>query len=809
MTKTFVFFCVLLVSTTLLFGQPARTGGSIKGTVITSDGKPAPFVSVRILRSTWGGTSNEKGEYLIKNVKPGNWVVEVTAIDAATQQREIVVAAQQTVQVDFTLKENAAELQEVSVSAKNLNSENNFVAKMPLKKLENPQVYNTVSLELMKQQGITNYDDALRNVPGITRTWESTGRAGDGAAYFALRGFDAQPVLYNGLPGLTSGNLDPANTEEIVVIKGPSGTMFGGSFYSYGGMINTITKKPYFHTGGEISYSFGSFGLNRLTGDINAVLSKKDKIALRVNTAYHSENSFQDAGFKKSFFIAPSLAYEVNDKLSFQVIAEILDEERAVPPVFFHSNRADPLPFKTIGELNLNNDLSFTSNDLTIKNPRYTLQAQMLYKLNDHWTSQTVVSRGTVKSNGHYTYIWDDVSGDNLFSQYFHKEQQTTSTTDIQQNFNGDFHIGSLRNRLLVGLDYYNRNIIDNGTGWSFGRNVTPQGDVSFTDPFTGDELEPVYLTSASVDNLLAGSGISNSNIRNSSYSAYVSDVLNIGSRVMAMMSVRADYFDSKGEKSSREDDFDQWAVSPKFGLVYQPVLDKLSIFASYMNGFINVAPRQVTDANGSNPRVKSFSPEHANQFEGGVKANLFGGKMFATVSAYDIQVSNRVTVDPANINNYLQGGEVESKGFEIDITANPVRELSLIAGYSFNEIKVVKGNENDFYAERGRSPGGQGPQNLANLWANYKISSGRLKNFGIGLGGNYGSRYKVIDNSKTGNFYLPSYVLLNASLFYNAEKFRATFNLNNLANEVYYIGYWSVNPQRPRNFVMSVAYKF
>src|SRR5690606_2124109 len=157
------------------------------------------------------------------------------------------------------------------------------------KNLENPQVYNTVSSEILKQQVITTYDDAMRNVPGISRTWESTGRAGDGAAYFALRGFDAQPALINGLPGLTSGNLDPVNVEEIQVIKGPSATLFGGSFYSYGGMINTITKKPYYDFGGEVAYNTGSFGLNRVSADVNTPLSKTKKIALRINTAFHTE----------------------------------------------------------------------------------------------------------------------------------------------------------------------------------------------------------------------------------------------------------------------------------------------------------------------------------------------------------------------------------------------------------------------------------------------------------------------------------------------------------------------------------------
>lgn len=802
---------LFLLAITLYFvaAKAFAQNGTISGSVRTSDGEPVELVTVNVKGTAKGALTDRNGKYQIRNIQPGLHRLVASFIGLEKQEQTIEVTAGGITSLDFTLKENSAQLQEVIVSARNLNRENVIVAKIPLKKLENPQVYNTVSSEIMKQQGITNYDDALRNVPGISRTWESTGRAGDGASYFALRGFDAQPTLYNGLPGLTSGNLDPANVEEIQVIKGPSSTLFGGAFYSYGGMINTITKKPYHQFGGEIGYNAGSFGLNRVTADINAPLSKADKIALRVNTAYHSENSFQDAGFKKSFFIAPSLVYEVNDRLSFHLLTEILEEERAVAPVFFHSDRVSPLPFKNLEELNLNPRLSFTSNDLTIRNPRFNLQGQVVYKLSDQWTSQTVFSRGTVKSNGIYTYIWDDVSGDNWFSQYFHKEQQTTSTTDIQQNFNGDFKIGNMRNRLLVGVDYFKRNVIDNGSGWASARNVTPQGDVNYLDPYSGDTLAPVYLTQASIDNLLAGLENSASNISNSSFGTYASNVLNITPKLSAMVSLRADYFDSRGERSTSDDDFDQWALSPKFGVVYQPVLDKVSIFANYMNAFINVAPRQITDVDGSNPRVKSFRPEHADQWEYGIKTNLFSDKLAATLSVYDIKVTDRVMPNPANIRDYTQGGKVGSKGFELDLVANPVTGLNLIAGFSHNKTRVISGDPEDFYSEPGRAIGGQGPQNLANFWATYRISSGTLKNAGFGFGGNYAGEYKVIDNSKTGVFTLPSYTLLNASVFYNATHFRISLNVNNLTSKEYYIGYWSVNPQKPRNSTLSVAYKF
>ena len=164
---------------------------------------------------------------------------------------------------------------------------------------------------------------------------------------------------------------------------------------------------------------------------------------------------------------------------------------------------------------------------------------------------------------------------------------------------------------------------------------------------------------------------------------------------------------------------------------------------------------------------------------------------------------------NPANILDYNQGGKVGSKGFELDIVANPLTGLNLIAGFSHNKTKVISGDPEDFYSEPGRVIGGQGPQNLANFWATYRISSGTLKNAGLGIGGNYAGEYKVIDNSKTGVFMLPGYTLLNASVFYNASHFRISLNINNITDKQYYIGYWSVNPQKPRNSTLSVAYKF
>ncbi|NML20707.1 TonB-dependent receptor [Pseudoflavitalea sp. G-6-1-2] len=801
---------LLLCSIFLLFTIPSfaqSSNGSLKGTVSTSDGKPAVFVTVKIENTKWTATTDESGVFGIDQIRPGNYVVKFSAIGTVSQEKQVEIKAGETVQIECILKESASQLQEVIVTARNLNKENKFVSKMPLRNLENPQVYTTVSAATLNQQGITNYDDALRNVAGIVRTWGSTGRADDGASYFALRGFDAQPNLINGLPGLASGTLDPVNVEEINVIKGPSSTLFGGTFYGYGGVINTVTKKPYHTFGAEVGYKVGSFGLHRVTADVNLPFSKK--VAFRITSAFHSEKNWQDAGFKKSFYIAPSLSYDVNDRLSLQVMAEILEENRAVPPVFFHSDRTTPLVFKNIKELNLNTDLSFTSDDLTMRNPRYNVQAQALYKLGRGWTSQTVFSHSQSRAKGIYTYIWGNVG--NKFGQSFDGQDYTRRSIDVQQNFNGEFTIGKMRNRVLIGLDYFHRNVRNRGIGSARLRNVTPQGEVTYEDPETGEAEPVVPLDKKAIYQILTqlNGAPANGNVSNSSYSAYVSDVVDILPRLSAMVSLRVDYFDSKGEKSKKEDDYDQTAFSPKFGLIYQAVPEKFSVFANYMNAFVNVEPRTVKDADQKNPRVKSFRPEQANQFEFGFKSNLLSNKLQVTLSAYNITVSDRVIGMMGNPFDYTQKGKVRSQGFELEATAYPVAGLSIIGGYSFNKIKTVDGDKNDFYSEPGRAPGGQGPQNLANIWANYKFTKGALKNLSVGAGGNYASVYKVIDNSATGVFELPSYALVNAGVSYSISNVRISFNVNNIFDKSYYSGYWSVNPQPPVNFVAGVSYSF
>ncbi|WP_119078684.1 TonB-dependent receptor [Chitinophaga alhagiae] len=785
--------------------------GVIKGTVHTSDGQPAPFVSVLIKDNNRGVVTDLKGEFTFRRLQPGTYTVQISLVGYQTAEQEVRVNGSETSTVNIRLEVSDTQLKEVIIKgnqARTGKKESDFVARLPIKNIENPQVYNVVNKELLREQGIVTFDDALKNAPGVSRLWSSTGRPGDGAGYFTMRGFSVQPTVIDGIAGLTNGGVDPANIERIETIKGPSGTLFGSSLISFGGLINIVTKKPYDHFGGDISYTGGGFGLNRVTADVNTPLNEDKTALLRVNAAYHNEGSFQDAGFKKSFFFAPSFTYKASDRLTFDINTEIYNAESTNTLMVF-LNRSRQLIARTPAELGIDFNRSFTSNDISYKTPTINLTGQINYKLSDQWTSQTVAAHSIRKSDGYYSYVMFLDAGvapnDTLFNRYVYTQYSQAITTDIQQNFIGDFRIGSLRNRVVVGIDFLSQQATNNYSPYAMFDNVNA---VNKNDPRYGQ------LTRPAVDAKLGAltSGYTKNSATNYTYSAYISDVLNITEALSAMMSVRVDHFDNKGTKNflngALTGNYSQTAVSPKFGLVYQIVKDKVGVFANYMNGFRNVTAAQPNPALGLDIKYK---PQQANQIEGGVKLDLLNHKLNFTASYYDILVSNmtrQVTGkgdDGVDYNYTIQDGTQKSKGIELDLSATPVTGLNIVAGYGYNDSKMVKSAANI----QGRRPTSAGPEHLANFWIGYTTPGGPLQGLGAGFGGNYASENLITNDAATGIFTLPSYTVLNATIFYQAKSYRLGIKLDNLANKEYFGGWTTVEKQLPRRLSASAAFRF
>jgi catecholate siderophore receptor len=89
-----------------------------------------------------------------------------------------------------------------------------------------PQSITVIPQELMQEQAVTSFRDALRNVTGISlAAGEGGGAQGDN---LTLRGFSARNDYFlDGIRDQGSYTRDVFNIESIEVLKGPSAVLFG------------------------------------------------------------------------------------------------------------------------------------------------------------------------------------------------------------------------------------------------------------------------------------------------------------------------------------------------------------------------------------------------------------------------------------------------------------------------------------------------------------------------------------------------------------------------------------------------------
>jgi iron complex outermembrane recepter protein len=793
-----------------------RKDGEVKGSIKTLDGQPAEYVNIGI-KGVKGTTVDSKGFYILKNIPSGTYTLKASYVGMETQSREIVVVANKVTEVDFILNENNARLQEVVIKGNRTNKfsrkESEHVSKMPLRNLENPQVYHVVSKDLLAEQLIFTVDDAINNTPGIQKMWEATGRGGDGGSYYNSRGFIVQSALRNGIAGIVTSQTDAINLEKLEVIKGPSATLFGSRLSSYGGLLNRVTKKPFESLATEISLSGGSYDFHRVSADVNAPITSNKDLMFRLNTAYNYEGTFQEQGFNKSWAATPSFLYQPNDRLSISLDAELYYGKNTGKQAFFFYFPASALGASSPEELNLDYEKSYMGKGLSQSSRSTNFFGQVNYKLSGNWTSSTNFTSSNSYSNGFSPYFYlipDNVVTENDAdagkANYLARADQSTGDSkyhviEIQQNFNGDFNIGNLRNRLVVGFDFLRIKSDQNFFGSSF--DIAPLNDPNFDfGSFNGSNMQAKYATGTPPDFTYP---IVN---KINTYSAFASNVLNVTNKFSILAALRVDRFDNKGgTEGGTVLPYKQTAFSPKFGVVYQLVKERVSLFANYQNGFNNKGSYNAYNtADPTKPLVVNAKPEQANQVEGGIKLDAFQGKLSGTVSYYSIKVQDLLRADPraANIAQ-IQNGTQVSKGIEFDIMANPVTGLNVIAGFSYNDSKMEKADAD----VDGRRPATASSPYLANLWVSYRLPKNTIQGLGAGFGINYASENKILNSVSMGQFTLPSYTILGATVFYDKSRYRFGVKANNLTNEKYYIGYTTLNPQRLRNFAASISYKF
>ena len=235
MNKMFSTLCVLFLSITA-FTQNQGEVGSLKGTITTSENKPIGSTTVRLKGAKKATLTNNEGAFIIENVLPGNYSLEVSSVGFQSLEREVSVTAGSTTDVSIQLSQTQTQLSEVIVSAGRTRETIDEV----------PSSVSIVSFRtLQKNINITtNLGDILENrVSGLAPSTGLSSNFGQTlrgrSLLIMVDGVPQSTPLRNGAMDLRA--LDPAVIERIEVVKGATAIYGNGAA---GGLINYFTRNP-------------------------------------------------------------------------------------------------------------------------------------------------------------------------------------------------------------------------------------------------------------------------------------------------------------------------------------------------------------------------------------------------------------------------------------------------------------------------------------------------------------------------------------------------------------------------------------
>jgi iron complex outermembrane receptor protein len=801
--------CLVMLFTMLHLQTFAQnTTGEISGTIKTSDGNPAAEVTVSIKETNKGTRSSASGTYLIKGLKAGTYTLKITYIGLQSQEKTVQVIAGQTSRTDFSLVETANKLTEIQVIAnRTVNQKSVTVGKSGIPAKDLPQSIQILDSTLITDQQANRLADVIKNVNGVAFA-ESRGSTGD---TFLARGYSlgGNNVLKNGARSSIGGSPEASTLESVEVLKGSAALLYGG--VTGGAVINMVTKKPKFNYGGEVSMRVGSYGFYKPTVDIYGPISKK--IAFRAIATKDNANSFRDVVKTDRLYINPSLLYKISEKTELIVQGDYL-KSNYTPD--FGIGTIDG-KIVNIGRSNfLNTPWAYN------KTNTVTTQANLTHNFNDHWKLNVIGSLQSYNRD-YFGAERPAAATTGIVARSLTRSKNQEYTYNEQVNLTGFIKTGTIGHNILVGADADQSRTNSNSfvyegpatTQNPYGPIAYAYGSVNLLDPSTyygsgimpetrvlNKTIAPVFRMGGFVQDMVSVSEKLKvlAGIRWSFQKTPTTDITNVITGV-----------ESKGTTVDKIDK----AFSPKFGVVYQP-LKSSSVYVSYANNF--------TSNTGLDVYGTPMSPSIIDQYEIGVKNDLFSGRMSFNVTWYKIINSNLAQtalfkddgITPnadANVKEF--SGKAASEGLEIDVTGKLSKGLNFMAGYSYNYYRFVSTLANGI--TEGERVIGSTPHS-ANGTVFYTFGAGKIKGLKLGASAFYvGERNSGFQTLKAPAvarglpIIVSSFTTLDLSAGYNFRKFSVLGKMSNITNELNYYVHenYSINPIPPRMFSATLAYKF
>lgn len=644
-----------------------------------------------------------------------------------------------------------------------------------------PQSISVVTAEEMALHQPKSVKEALSYTPGVA---VGTRGASNTYDYLIIRGFAADGQSQNNyLNGLKmQGNfyndavIDPYMLERAEVLRGPVSVLYGKS--NPGGLLNMVSKRPTTEPLKEIQFKAGTNSLFQTGFDFSDALDDDGVYSYRLTGLARSANAQQKGAEEQRYAIAPSFSWRPDDKTNFTFLSYFQNE----PETGYYGW----LPKEgTVTKLPNGKRLSTDFNE-GADNNTYSRNEKMVGYSFDHEFNETFTVRqnlryaeNKVSQNSVYGYGMcsdplysnDPASSpcaniapsewDHFLTRRYVDDNEKLQNFAVDTQLQSKFATGSVEHTLLTGIDFMRmRNDIDSWFGWA---GSVPSSDIYNLDRSDFDfGAHPGPGAAYRVMNRQKQTGL------------YAQDQLQ-WDKVLVTLGGRYDWAkqDSLNRVSGVEDSRDDKQFTWRGGINY--LFDNgVTPYFSYSESF--------EPASTVGEDTKIFAPSKGKQYEAGVKYVPSDRPIVFTGAVYQLTKTNNLMGDPAGSFFSVEGGEIRSRGVELEAKAALSASVNLVGSYTYTDAEYTTDTN-----YKGNTPA-QVPKHMASLWADYTIYDGALSGLTLGTGGRYsGSSYGDAANS----FKVGSYTVVDALVRYDLARLgmagsNVALHVNNLFDREY-----------------------
>lgn len=649
----------------------------------------------------------------------------------------------------------------------------------PIQKV--PQSISVVTAEEMALHQPKSVKEALSYTPGVA---VGTRGASNTYDYLIIRGFAADGQSQNNyLDGLKmQGNfyndavIDPYFLERAEVLRGPVSVLYGKS--NPGGLLNMVSKRPTTTPLYEVQFKMGTNNLLQTGFDFSDAIDDDGVYSYRLTGLARSANAQQQGAEEQRYTIAPSFSWRPSDKTNFTFLSYFQNE----PETGYYGW----LPKEgTVNTLPNGKRLPTDFNE-GAENNTYSRNEKMVGYSFDHEFNDTFTVRQNLRyaqnktsQNSVYGY---GMCSDPLYSsnpasspcagvpqsQWGHTlTRQYVIDNEKLENFSVDtqlqskFATGSVDHTLLTGVDFMRmRNDIDSWFGYA--------GSVAPSDIYNLDRNDfdfgahPGPSGAYQVLNKQKQTGV------------YVQDQAQ-WDKVLVTLGGRYDWAkqDSFNRVFNTTDSRDDKQFTWRGGVNY--LFDNgVTPYFSYSESF---EPSSTVGASGN-----IFTPSKGKQYEAGVKYVPSDRPIVLTGAVYQLTKTNNLMGDPAGSFFSVEGGEIRSRGFELEAKAALSASVNVVGSYTYTDAEYTTDTN-----YKGNTPA-QVPKHMASLWGDYTLFDGALSGLTLGTGVRYTGTSK---GDPANTFTVGSYTLVDALVRYDLARVgmagsNVALHVNNLFDREY-----------------------